>query len=41
MGATKQSHLKEAIVALDVKLTKEEIEFLEEPYIPHNVVGAL
>lgn len=41
ISATKQSYLKEAIVALDVKLTKEEIEFLEEPYIPHNVVGAL
>ena len=41
IGATKLSHLDNAIPALDVNLTPEEIAFLEEPYIPHRVVGAL
>lgn len=40
VGATKTSHLDEATGALDVKLTPEEITFLEEPYVPHRVVGA-
>ena len=28
-----------AVAALEVKLTQEEIEFLEEPYVPHEVTG--
>jgi aryl-alcohol dehydrogenase-like predicted oxidoreductase len=40
IGATKTSHLEEAAAALSVKLTDEEITYLEEPYIPHRVVGA-
>lgn len=39
VGATKISHLEDALAALSIKLTPEEIEFLEEPYIPHRVVG--
>jgi len=39
VGATKQSHLEDAVAALEVQLTTEEIAFLEEPYIPHQVVG--
>lgn len=39
IGATKISHLEEAIGALSVKLTQEEIKYLEEPYVPHPVVG--
>ncbi|MET3688874.1 aryl-alcohol dehydrogenase-like predicted oxidoreductase [Priestia megaterium] len=39
IGATKISHLENAIDALSVKLTPEEVAFLEEPYIPHQVVG--
>lgn len=39
VGATKQSHLEDAVAALEVQLTPEEIAFLEEPYIPHQVVG--
>ncbi len=27
--------------ALDVKLTAEDISYLEEPYIPHRIVGAI
>jgi 1-deoxyxylulose-5-phosphate synthase len=41
IGATKVSHLQEAVEALSVRLTPEEIASLEEPYIPHPVVGAL
>ncbi|WP_339277962.1 aldo/keto reductase [Paenibacillus sp. FSL W8-0426] len=39
VGATKASHLKEAEAALTVKLTADEVAFLEEPYVPHPVVG--
>jgi aryl-alcohol dehydrogenase-like predicted oxidoreductase len=39
IGATKMSHLEDAVGALSVKLTAEEIAFLEEPYIPHPIVG--
>lgn len=41
IGATKISHLEGAISALDVKLTQEEINYLEEEYIPHKIVGAI
>jgi aryl-alcohol dehydrogenase-like predicted oxidoreductase len=39
IGATKISHLEDAIGALSLKLTAEDIAYLEEPYIPHRVVG--
>ncbi len=41
IGATKVSHLEDSAGALAVKLTTEEVSYLEEPYVPHNVVGAL
>ena len=41
VGVTKIAHLMDAIKAVNVKLTEEEIKYLEEPYQPHNVVGAL
>jgi len=40
IGATKESHLLDALPALDIKLTPDQILFLEEPYVPHKVVGA-
>ena len=40
IGATKESHLLDALPALDLKLTAEEIAYLEEPYLPLAVVGA-
>jgi aryl-alcohol dehydrogenase-like predicted oxidoreductase len=40
IGATSTPHLETAVASLDVKLTIEEIKLLEEPYIPHKVVGA-
>jgi aryl-alcohol dehydrogenase-like predicted oxidoreductase len=39
IGATKISHLEDAIGALAVKLTTEEVAYLEEPYVPHRVIG--
>src|ERR687897_2375656 len=39
IGATKISHLEEAIGALSVKLTQDEVVYLEEPYVPHRIVG--
>jgi diketogulonate reductase-like aldo/keto reductase len=32
IGATKIEHLEEAVGALSVKLTDDEIKYLEEPY---------
>jgi aryl-alcohol dehydrogenase-like predicted oxidoreductase len=39
VGATKPNHLDDAVAALAVKLSAEEIAALEEPYVPHPVVG--
>jgi len=39
IGATKISHLEVAVGALSVTLTPEEVTALEEPYVPHPVVG--
>jgi len=39
VGATQIRHLEEAVGALSVKLTPEEVAYLEEPYVPHRVVG--
>ena len=39
IGATKPHHLDEAVAALNVELTPEEIHRLEEPYQPHPVSG--
>ncbi|GAK43370.1 oxidoreductase [Paenibacillus sp. TCA20] len=41
IGATKISHLENAAAALSIQLTPEEVTALEEPYVPHPVVGAL
>jgi aryl-alcohol dehydrogenase-like predicted oxidoreductase len=39
IGATKAHHLDDAIAAVDVELSPEEIKRLEEPYTPHDVAG--
>jgi aryl-alcohol dehydrogenase-like predicted oxidoreductase len=39
IGATKVAHLEEAVGALAVTLTPEEAAYLEEPYVPHRIVG--
>ena len=39
VGATKESHLSNAVKALEIKLAKEDINYLEETYVPHAVMG--
>ncbi|MEH7608815.1 aldo/keto reductase [Priestia megaterium] len=39
VGATKISHLEDAVAALSVSLTPEDVSYLEEPYVPHSIVG--
>ena len=39
IGATKMDHLDQAIAALDIKLSEDEIKRLEEPYKPHPILG--
>lgn len=39
VGATKPHHLEDAVAALDVQLTEDELRRLEEPYVPHPVMG--
>lgn len=39
VGATRMSHLEDAAAAVLVTLTDEEIRRLEEPYVPHPVMG--
>jgi 1-deoxyxylulose-5-phosphate synthase len=39
IGGTKISHLEDAVPSISVKLTPEEVAFLEEPYVPHKIVG--
>ena len=41
IGATKIKYLDDAVGALDVTLSDEEVAYLEEPYIPHRIVGAI
>lgn len=41
IGATKTAHLEDAAKALEVTLSPEDISYLEEPYIPHRIVGAI
>ena len=37
VGATKSHHLKDAVAALSLRLTPEEVKSLDEPYTPHPV----
>lgn len=39
VGASKANHLEDAVAAVALKLTDEEIKRLEEPYVTHPVVG--
>ena len=39
VGATKLHHLEDAVAAVGLKLTAEEVKALEEPYVPHPVLG--
>ena len=39
IGATKMDHLEQAIAALDIQLSEDEVKRLEESYKPHPVLG--
>jgi aryl-alcohol dehydrogenase-like predicted oxidoreductase len=39
VGATKPHHLEDAVAAVELKLTADEVKALEEPYSPHAVQG--
>jgi aryl-alcohol dehydrogenase-like predicted oxidoreductase len=39
VGATKLRHLEDAIAAVDVTLSDDEVARLEAPYRPHPVLG--
>ena len=41
VGATKLHHIEGAAKAVDLKLTAEECAYLEEPYVPHKLVGVM
>ena len=39
VGATKMHHLEDAVAALDVKLSADEVKTLEASYVPHPIAG--
>ncbi|MDA8057299.1 MAG: aldo/keto reductase [Actinomycetota bacterium] len=39
VGATKPDHLADAVAALDLELSDDEVARLEAPYLPHPVLG--
>jgi len=39
IGATKPHHLDDAIAAISIQLTPDEIQHLEEPYRPHPIIA--
>ncbi|MCB0172654.1 MAG: aldo/keto reductase, partial [Anaerolineae bacterium] len=39
IGASKPHHLEDAVAALSINLSAEDIEQLEAPYQPHPVLG--
>lgn len=41
IGATKAKYIADAVGALDVTLSPEEVEYLEELYVPHPITGAI
>lgn len=41
VGATKLHHMEGAAKATELKLTENEITYLEEPYVPHKIVGVM
>ena len=39
LGLGKEQYLRDAVAAVKLKLTDEEIKFIDEPYQPKKVVG--
>ena len=41
VGATKMHHIDGAVNAFNVKLTDDDMKYLEEPYVPHSLEGVM
>lgn len=41
IGATKEQYLEDAAEALSISLSADEMQYLEEAYMPHPIVGAI
>lgn len=41
VGATKLHHIEGAVAALDFHLTEDDMNYLEEMYTPHKLVGVM
>jgi aryl-alcohol dehydrogenase-like predicted oxidoreductase len=41
VGTTATKHVEEAVAALEIQLSDEEIQALEKPYVPHPVLGMM
>lgn len=39
VGTTKPEHLEEAVEAIDIRLSNDEVKYMKEPYRPKPVVG--
>ncbi|HSN78025.1 MAG TPA: aldo/keto reductase, partial [Anaerolineae bacterium] len=39
IGASKMVQLEEAVAALEIELSVEERAYLEQPYVPHPILG--
>ena len=39
IGASKLSHIESAVEAVSIELSEEDIAYIEEPYVPHPIVG--
>ena len=39
IGASKMFQLEEAVAAAEIELSADEVKYLEEPYVPHKVLG--
>ena len=41
VGATKPQHVEGAVNSVELKLTSDDIAYLEEPYVAHDLVGVM
>jgi diketogulonate reductase-like aldo/keto reductase len=41
VGATKKHHVDGAVKAVDLKLTADDMAYLEEAYVPHALTGVM
>lgn len=41
IGATRVKYIDDAVGALDIHLTDEDVAYLEEMYVPHPIIGAI